>query len=106
MTAIKQLEVVKRLQAEWSDNSVSCTVYYKREELDGIRQWLKDNYNNNIKAVSFLLHQDHGFDQAPYEAITKDEYDRRATAVQPITNLSGNLMFDLDECESGVCPVR
>ena len=28
MSAIEQLELVKKLQAEWSDNAVSVTVYY------------------------------------------------------------------------------
>jgi ribonucleoside-triphosphate reductase len=37
MTAIDQLEVVKRLQKDWSDNSVSCTIYYRKEELPEIR---------------------------------------------------------------------
>ena len=31
MTAVDQLNVIKRLQAEWSDNSVSVTIYYRRE---------------------------------------------------------------------------
>ena len=37
-TALQQLEYVKRLQTEWSDNSVSCTVYYRKEELDDIKE--------------------------------------------------------------------
>jgi len=40
MTAIDQLEVVKWLQAHWSDNSVSCTVYYRKEELPEIKKYL------------------------------------------------------------------
>ena len=37
MTAIK---VIKRLQQEWSDNSVSVTIYYRKEELDEIKTCL------------------------------------------------------------------
>ena len=74
-TAIDQLEYVKRLQTEWSDNSVSVTVYYRKHELPEIKEWLKKNYNNSIKTVSFLLHSDHGFIQAPMEQITKQEYE-------------------------------
>ena len=33
MSALKQLELVKKLQTVWSDNAVSVTVYYKKEEL-------------------------------------------------------------------------
>jgi hypothetical protein len=72
MTAIKQLEMVKRMQTDWSDNAVSCTVYYKKEELSIIQEWLKQNYNTSVKTISFLLHKDHGFTQAPLEEISKD----------------------------------
>ena len=47
MTAIDQLETVKWLQEKWSDNSVSCTVYYRKEELPEIKKYLKKNYKNN-----------------------------------------------------------
>jgi hypothetical protein len=52
-TAIDQLEIVKRLQTEWSDNAVSCTVYYRPHELDSIKEWLAENYTNSVKSVSF-----------------------------------------------------
>ena len=48
------VELVKKLQAEWSDNAVSVTIYYRKEELPSIQLWLKHNYNDNLKTVSFL----------------------------------------------------
>ena len=72
MSAIEQLELVKKIQTEWADNAISVTVYYKKEELEDIKNWLKENYDNNIKSVSFLLHSDHGFSQAPYEEIDEN----------------------------------
>lgn len=106
VTAIDQLEWVKRVQSEWSDNSVSCTVYYRAEELPEIRAYLKKNYNKTFKTLSFLLHSEHGFDQAPYEEITKEEYDQRVAASRVITSAK-SVEFDGDtECAGGVCPVR
>ena len=106
-TAVQQLEYVKRLQNEWSDNSVSCTVYYKKKELKQIKKWLKKNYNDNIKSVSFLLHQDHGFDQAPFEEITKAQYDELMANTKPITSVEiEEEGFELDECASGACPIK
>jgi ribonucleotide reductase alpha subunit len=61
MDVIKQLDMVKKLQTVWSDNAVSVTAYYKPEELDTLKTWLKNNYEHNIKSVSFLLFKDHGF---------------------------------------------
>lgn len=108
LTAVQQLEYVKRLQTEWSDNAVSCTVYYKKEELPTIKKWLNDNYNTGIKSVSFLLHSDHGFVQAPYQEITKEEYEQYAAMVTPITsgNVNEDDMLDSFECVGGVCPIK
>lgn len=108
LTAIKQLELVKDMQRAWADNSVSVTVYYTKEELPGIRKWLEDNYNDSIKTVSFLLHSEHGFKQAPYEEITEDEYKGYIKNIKPITTFKKDT-FDAavtSDCDSGACPVR
>lgn len=108
VSAIDQLEYVSRLQRDWSDNSVSCTVYYRMEELPAIQAWLKENYNEKVKSVSFLLHSDHGFDQAPLEEITAEKYKELAAAINPITAVSFKEEdMDVDaECESGACPIK
>jgi ribonucleotide reductase alpha subunit len=108
MTAIDQLNVIKELQTNWSDNAVSCTIYYKKEELSEIKEWLKTNYNNNIKTVSFLLHNEHGFDQAPLEEITEEKYKELISKCKPITNIEvkENDLLDTMECEGGVCPIK
>jgi ribonucleoside-triphosphate reductase len=109
-TAVDQLNVIKRAQREWSDNSVSCTIYYRKEELDDIKTWLQDNFNDNVKTVSFLLHSEHGFDQAPYEEITKEEYEALSKNVRPITSSESSVNLDdiIDslECGAGGCPIR
>jgi len=107
LTAVQQLEYVKRLQTEWSDNAVSCTVYYKKDELPSVKEWLLKNYNDSIKSVSFLLHSDHGFAQAPYEEITKDQYVTLVKKVKPLTAVSFNQEeLDNSGCETGHCPIR
>jgi ribonucleotide reductase alpha subunit len=106
MTAIDQLEVVKWLQANWSDNSVSCTVYYRKEELPEIQKYLAKNYKNNHKSLSFLLHNEHGFHQAPLEEITKEAYDALVASTQLITHVDEASFDGGDECASGACPVK
>jgi ribonucleoside-triphosphate reductase (thioredoxin) len=109
MSAVDQLEVVKDLQYKWSDNSVSCTIYYRLHELDEIKFWLSKNFRYNVKTCSFLLHNDHGFIQAPFEEISKEEYEKLIKFVKPIKN--GNIMLEESpdmsgECAGGVCPIR
>jgi ribonucleoside-diphosphate reductase alpha chain/ribonucleoside-triphosphate reductase len=107
MTAISQLETVKWLQEVWSDNSVSCTVYYRPEELPEIRKYLKKNYKNNHKSLSFLLHSEHGFKQAPLEEITEEQYNEMVASTRIISAIDeANIGLDDAECASGACPIR
>jgi hypothetical protein len=106
MTAIDQLEEIKKLQTIWSDNSVSCTVYYRKEELPEIRAYLKKHYKGSFKSLSFLLHSEHGFQQAPYEEITKEEFSELVSKTTIITSINdGEIGLD-DDCASGACPIR
>jgi ribonucleotide reductase alpha subunit len=108
MDVLKQLEMVKKLQTIWSDNAVSVTAYYKPEELNDLKNWLKDNYEHNIKSVSFLLFKDHGFKQAPYQEIDEQTYLEASAKVKPLIKISNNNneMLDMAECAGGACPVR
>jgi ribonucleotide reductase alpha subunit len=106
MTALSQLEVVKWLQEVWSDNSVSCTVYYRKEELPEIKKYLAKNYKNNHKSLSFLLHSEHGFKQAPFEEITKEAYEELVAKTTLITKVEEATFDGGDECASGACPVK
>lgn len=108
VSAIDQLNLIKEMQTLWSDNSVSVTVYYKIEELPLIQDWLRINYRDNVKTVSFLLYSGHGFDQAPYETITKERYEELVKNIKPITSanfLEGDIIGN-EECETGVCPIK
>ena len=108
MTAVDQLEIVKKLQTEWSDNAVSVTIYYRKEELEDIKKWLSLNYNQNLKTVSFLLHSEHGFEQAPYEEINAQTYLALRSMCKPIhaVEIKEEDVKDSFECVSGACPIK
>jgi hypothetical protein len=106
MTAIDQLNNVRFLQEVWSDNSVSCTIYYKLEELPEIKEYLSKYLRHHHKSLSFLLHSDHGFDQAPYEEITKEAYEKLSSNTKLITSIKAASFESADECASGACPVK
>lgn len=108
MTALEQLEWVKKLQTEWADNAVSVTVYYRKEELPAIQEWLAKHYDTAVKSVSFLLHADHNFPLPPYEEITKEVYEKLLSKIDfsiPLYAAAGGIL-DLDDCATGACPVR
>lgn len=109
LSAIDQLKMQARLQEEWADNAVSVTVYYKLEEIEAIKKYLAVHWPK-IKSVSFLLHSDHGFDQAPMEEISGAEYEaeiERLADVADFTWLTGGVSDLMDsDCATGACPVR
>lgn len=106
MSAIDQLEVVRRLQQEWSDNAVSCTVYFRPEELSAIKTYLNQHYSTSFKSLSFLLHSGHGFDQAPLEEITAEQFYSLVGCTKKIVAVSVASFEADDECASGVCPIK
>lgn len=107
VSAIEQLEMQAFLQAVWADNAVSVTVYMKPEELTGIRAYLADRWHK-IKSVSFLLKNDHGFDQAPMEAIDAETFAQRiADITWNEKKIKAGVSDLLDsDCGGGQCPVR
>jgi ribonucleoside-diphosphate reductase alpha chain len=109
MTAVEQLEWVKKMQTDWADNAVSVTVYYRSEELDDIKAWLKKHYDKGLKSVSFLLHSDHNFPLPPYEECSEDEYDRMLCKIDfsiPLVQTSVTEDIDFGECATGACPIK
>lgn len=82
----EQLEIAAQYQYYWADNSVSITVTFKPEEADQIKPAL-ELYETRLKAVSFLRHEETGYVQAPYEAITKKKYEKMISKIEPIKRL-------------------
>jgi ribonucleoside-triphosphate reductase len=103
----KQLEAVKMAQKHWADQSVSVTVYYKDEDIPKIKQWLRDNIGE-IKTISFLKYSGHGFEQAPKEPITKEQYEKLSSKIKPIDleEIGEGSLGDSMECGSGGCPIK
>lgn len=109
ISAVQQLEWVKKMQTIWADNAVSVTVYYRIEELALIKDWLSENYDSSVKSVSFLLHADHNFPLPPYEEITEEEYNKAVSKLDKSVALvqrSFDGELTLDDCATGACPVK
>ena len=107
LSAVQQMNLQQMLQEKWADNAVSVTVYVKPDELGDIKEYLSINWPT-MKSVSFLLHSEHGFDQAPLEQITEEQYlEMKNRLVQPEEGPHGGMSELLDDdCLSGACPIR
>jgi intein/homing endonuclease len=103
----KQLDILKMAQKHWADQSVSVTVYYKREDIPKLKVWLAENLQY-LKTISFLCHSDHGFPQAPKEAITQERFEKLSNKIKPIDfeDIEEGDMIDGMECQGGSCPIK
>lgn len=91
----EQLENVAQYQHYWSDNSISVTVTFKPEEAKDIQRGL-ELYETRLKSVSFLRYVETGYEQAPLEPITKEQYEDMTQHIVPFTSMAGQI------CEAGV----
>jgi len=72
--AMEQLRLWKIYQDHWCEHKPSITVYYRDTEFLEVGQWLYNNFDS-VSGISFLPYSEHSYQQAPYEAITKEEYE-------------------------------
>jgi ribonucleotide reductase alpha subunit len=102
----EQMKNLVDYQTFWADNAVSITVTFKPEEANQIQSVL-EAYEDQLKAVSFLPISEHGYEQAPYESISKEEFEEYAsklsvpdfTAMTQALTAEGSVFCDGDSCE-------
>jgi len=100
----EQLEIAAQYQYYWADNAVSVTVTFKDDEATQIKNAL-ELYETRLKAVSFLRYKETGYKQAPYEPITKKEYEKKMKTITPIQRIetdqagAGTKYCDGEQCE-------
>jgi hypothetical protein len=91
-------------QALWSDNQVSITVTFRKDEAKEIIRVLQF-CEDKLKSISFLPIKDHGYKQAPYEEISKEEYEEKIADLKPLDldetrdRAIGERFCDSDKCE-------
>jgi adenosylcobalamin-dependent ribonucleoside-triphosphate reductase len=103
VTMWEQLELVAQMQYHWADNQVSATVTFTKEESGDIAHAL-ELYESRLKSISFLPLEDHGYAQAPYITISKEEYEDAASKIVKLSITSDrhdtvDAYCDGDRCE-------
>lgn len=107
-TMFEQLALAAMMQRYWADNQVSITVHFTKEEAKDIPLAL-EIYQHQLKSVSFLPYDPHKvYMLAPYEEITKAEYDERTAYLSSL-----KLPYDVVEgtvkvggCDSDHCEIQ
>ncbi len=76
LSALEQLEYWKRVKLNYTEHNPSATVSVSENEWISVIDWLQKNWDI-IGGLSFLPRANHVYRLAPYETITKEEYEAR-----------------------------
>jgi len=112
LSAIDQLNFWKTYQDHWCEHKPSITIYYSDDEFMEVGAWLWKNFDS-VSGVSFLPRSDHTYKQAPYEAITKEEYHKMLSEMPNVDWDNISLQEDQDNaqgvqtlaCTAGNCEI-
>jgi ribonucleoside-diphosphate reductase alpha chain len=96
LTAIDHLELWLAYQENWCEHKPSITVSVAEHEWMGVGAWVWDHFDD-VSGISFLPKSDHTYRQAPYEAITKEEYDELVKASPKSIDWSGLAEYELED---------
>ena len=74
-TAIEHLSIWKRFQDSWCEHKPSITVTVREKEWPSVGGWVYDHFDE-LSGVAFLPHTDHNYKQAPYQEVSKAQYEK------------------------------
>lgn len=115
----EQFETQATLQRWWSDNAVSATLTFRKDERRRIAPLLLA-FRDQIKSTSLLPYTDPGesttYVQMPYEPITRERYEEMlAQIICWPHEVAGDLhetrrqefdIVDQADCVGGACPIK
>jgi ribonucleoside-diphosphate reductase alpha chain len=78
ISALDHLALWLVYKENWADHSVSVTVSVREDEWLDVAGWVYRNFDN-ITGISFLPYADHVYQQAPYQEITQEEFEKAAS---------------------------
>ena len=74
LTAIDHLNIWLVYQRAWCEHKPSITVSVKEDEWMEVGAWVYKNFDE-VSGISFLPHSEHTYKQAPYQEVSKEDYD-------------------------------
>lgn len=111
-SALEQLEYWKTVKLNYTEHNPSATISVGEDEWISVVDWVQKNWDI-IGGLSFLPRFDHVYRLAPYETITKEQYEEMAKKL-PAVDYSKLLVYEhADEteqkrelaCAGGTCEI-
>ena len=114
LTAIAHLELWKTYREHWTEHNPSVTINVREDEWMEVGAWVYKNFDS-VGGVSFLPASDgHTYRQAPYQSITKEEYEAAVAKMPKTISWEDLALFEKEDtttgtqelaCVAGVCEI-
>lgn len=113
LSAVDQLEHWKNVKVNYTEHNPSVTISVGDDEWIAVADWVYQNWEI-VGGLSFLPRNDHVYQLAPYEEISKEEYERRAKVMGKI-DFSKLSLYELKDetdvkkelaCAGGTCEIE
>lgn len=114
ISAIEQLELWKAYKEHWCEHQPSITVYVREHEWMEVGAWVYKHFDI-IGGLSFLPATGHTYQQAPYQAVPKAEYDALLKQMPELQDWSQLSAYEKDDsavtatreiaCSGGSCEI-
>ena len=112
LSAIDQLEYWKQVKMNLTEHNPSATISVSENEWIGVVDWIQKNWDL-VGGLSFLPRLNHVYRLAPYETITKEEYEARMARF-PEVDYSNLIAYERQDesdmkrelaCAGGTCEI-
>ena len=100
VSAIEHLNIWKVYKKHWTEHNPSITIQVKDDEWVDVASWVYENWDD-VGGLSFLPFSDHVYEQAPYQDITKEEYDEWKSKMPETIRWSDLSLYELIDSTTG-----
>jgi adenosylcobalamin-dependent ribonucleoside-triphosphate reductase len=107
----EQFKTYFAFQESYTEHNSSNTITVKPNEWEKAKNIVWNGWDDFV-GVSFLAHDGGTYQLAPYEAISKEQYEQMVATMKPFDHrllykYEGESTLDgADSCEGGACPIR
>jgi ribonucleoside-diphosphate reductase alpha chain len=100
VSALQMLELWLTYQREWCEHKPSVTITVRDEEWLEVGAWVYKHFDE-VSGISFLPHSDHTYQQAPYQDLTREEFEAWVAA-HPTPEFSWTELADFERTDNTV----